>query len=120
MTLNGTVQEVDQQLNDMHPDYMNLLNKYRESHPSMPFQDVVGSTGSMDDRPDCGYCKVCTKRWAPAGLGSTLDVIKSLDGASGRCFWYEKEVSHLYPVTGGQIFEPNGWNVIVRSDSDSC
>lgn len=61
--LNGTVQEVDQQLIDINPDYMNLLNKYRVAHPSMPSQDVVGSMGSMDDRRDCGYCQVCTKRW---------------------------------------------------------
>lgn len=61
--LNGTVQEVYQQLEDMNPDYMDLLNNYSASHPSMPSQDVLRSIGSMDDRPDCGYCNVCTKRW---------------------------------------------------------
>lgn len=64
MIFNGTVEEVHQQLIEMNPDYMNLLNKYRVSHPAMRSQDVVRSTGSMDDRPDCGYCQVCTKRWA--------------------------------------------------------
>lgn len=62
--LNGTVQEVYQQLNEMNPGYMNLLEGYWASHAYMPSQDVMRSTGSMDDRPDCGYCKVCTKRWA--------------------------------------------------------
>lgn len=57
--LNGTVQEVYQQLNDTNPDYMNLLNKYWASNPSMKSPDSTRSMGAMDDR----YYKVCTKRW---------------------------------------------------------
>lgn len=63
--LNGTVQEVYQQLNDTTPDYMDLLNKYLASHASMDSQDTIRSMGgAMDDRRECGYCNVCTKRWA--------------------------------------------------------
>jgi hypothetical protein len=61
--LNGTVQEVYQQLHEANPDYMDLLNKYWASNPSMTSPDTLRSLESMDDRGDCGYCKVCTKRW---------------------------------------------------------
>ncbi|KAG8157894.1 hypothetical protein KVR01_012166 [Diaporthe batatas] len=125
----------------------------------------------MDDRPDCGYCKVCTKRWAPAGLGSVLDIISALRRLTGRpnasvppgpgycgrfacigaaqawfcndndeeitldswevfaravedimrqCWWREKEGLHLTDLTGGQIFRPDGWNVIVLGGDDVC
>lgn len=61
--LNGTVHEIYQQLNETNPDYMHSLERYWASRPSMRFQDAMRSIESMDDRPDCGYCKVCTKRW---------------------------------------------------------
>lgn len=63
IVLNGTVEEVYQQLNEANPDYTNLLDRYWASRPSMRSQDSMRSIESMDDRPDCGYCKVCNKRW---------------------------------------------------------
>ncbi|POS68766.1 hypothetical protein DHEL01_v212841 [Diaporthe helianthi] len=125
----------------------------------------------MGDRPDCGYCNVCTKRWAPTGLGTVLDVMKNIRQFKGQptappgprscsriacssscrtwlcndsdeemnldswdvvanaveditrqCWWREKDSggTGLYDVTGGQIFQPDGWNVIVMAGDDSC
>lgn len=53
-------------------------------------------------------------------LDSWHEIANAVEDIARQCFWYEKEVQHMYPVTGGQIFEPDGWNVIVRSDPGSC
>lgn len=53
-------------------------------------------------------------------LDSWSQIARAVEDIARQCFWYEKEQSHLYPVTGGQIFEPNGWNVIVRATDGSC
>lgn len=53
-------------------------------------------------------------------LDSWSQIASAVEDISRQCFWYDKEISHLYPVTGGQIFEPGGWNVIVRGEDGSC
>lgn len=165
--LNGTVQEVYHNLIDINPDYDDLLRKYRSSKAATALPDSFHSFDSMAEVPsNCGYCNVCTKRWAPAAYMIILDGINHLNnltgkpangpgpGACGRvscewgssiwwcndncerkeldswreivsateditrqCFWTERDKSL---VTGGQIFQPDGWNVVVRHDDDDC
>lgn len=165
--LYGTIQDVYKNLTDINPDYMDLLNKYRNSNASMPAPDDFRSLGSMADVPlNCGYCNVCTKRWAPAAymialdgmnylrtisgrpgaspgpgwctrvscdfgtsiwwcndnderkeLDSWLQVVDAAEDITRQCFWYTRDKSL---VTGGQIFQPDGWNVIVRHDDNDC
>ncbi|KAH8774429.1 hypothetical protein F5883DRAFT_641050 [Diaporthe sp. PMI_573] len=46
--LNGTVQEVYQQLHEANPDYMDLLNNYWASNPSMTSPDTLRSLESVE------------------------------------------------------------------------
>lgn len=60
---------------------------------------------------------LCNDNNEQLNLDSWSQVARAVEDIARQCFWLEKENEHLYPVTGGQIFEPNGWNVIVRGDS---
>ncbi|KKY32191.1 hypothetical protein UCDDA912_g07867 [Diaporthe ampelina] len=165
--INGTVQDVYEQVKGINPSYIERLNKYLDSKASMTPPNTFRSFDSMADRPgNCGYCNVCTKRWAPAAYMITLDGINYLRNITGRpasspgpgscgrvscewgtsiwwcndsderkeldswgqiadaaeditrqCFWYARDKSLM---TGGQIFQPDGWNVVVRHEGNDC
>lgn len=165
--LNGTVQEVYKQLTEINPNYKDLLSNHLSSKAAMPPPDTFSTFNSMADVPsNCGYCNVCTKRWAPAAYMIILDGISHLNNLTGKpanppgpgwcgrvscewgssiwwcndnderkeldswhqiadaaeditrqCFWFERDQSR---VTGGQIFQPGGWNVVVRHDNAKC
>lgn len=63
---------------------------------------------------------LCNDSSEPLDFDSWFHIARAVEDIARQCFWFEKENAHLYPVTGGQIFEPNGWNVIVLSDGESC
>lgn len=88
-----------------------------------------GASGHATMAPrSCGRvgCSGGSKVWLcndsndPLDFDSWFHIARAVEDIARQCFWFEKENAHLLPVTGGQIFEPNGWNVIVLSDGESC
>jgi hypothetical protein len=97
--------------------------------------DIIKWLDLLPDHPSFnpgpGYCYrlscvgssqvwLCNDNAELLHLGSYGMIARAIEDIARQCFWMEKDGSHLNPVTGGQIFEPAGWNVIVKSGPESC
>lgn len=85
-------------------------------------------TGQPGNKPGPGSCGRISCEWYSAiywcndnDQEKTLDswgkIADAAEDITRQCFWYDRSKSLM---TGGQIFEPGGWNVIVRHDDHDC
>lgn len=99
--------------------YTTILNgiNYLKTLPSRP---------SVPPGPDA--CTRISCQWGSAiwwcndnderkDLDSWYEITTAAEDLTRQCFWFARDKSL---VTGGQIFQPGGWNVVIRHDDHDC
>lgn len=87
---------------------------------------LTNLTGKPALPPGPGYCSRVSCEWGSSiwwcndnderkELGSWSEVTAAAVDISRQCFWTTRKQEM---VTGGQIFQPGGWNVVIRHDGD--
>lgn len=85
-------------------------------------------TGKPANGPGPGACGRVSCEWGSSiwwcndnderkELDSWNEIASAAEDISRQCFWTQRNHD---VVTGGQIFQPDGWNVVVRHDNDDC
>lgn len=95
--------------------------------------DILNGLKKLRGRPNIppGYCGrfgcvgaaqgwFCNDNAVEINLDSWNVVANAVEDITRQCWWREKERMHLLDYTGGQIFEPDGWNVIVLGGDEVC
>lgn len=82
--------------------------------PALPPGPGYCSRVSCDYGSSIWWCNDNDRR---KELDSWAEVAEAAVDITRQCFWTIKKDQSL--VTGGQIFQPGGWNVVIRHDG-SC
>lgn len=85
-------------------------------------------TGKPANPPGPGWCGRVSCEWGSSiwwcndsderkELDSWSQIAGAAEDITRQCFWRTRDHSL---VPGGQIFQPGGWNVVVRHDDENC
>jgi hypothetical protein len=92
---------------------MTYLSKIK-SRPALPPGPGSCSRISCDWGEQIWWCNDSDER---KELDSWQEVVNAAEDITRQCFWFSLDMK---PMTGGQIFEPGGWNVVIRAEGAKC